>query len=105
MLIILNLKEAKEWCNRNLYDADCYLFPLEKAVHSGRLMEIDKEHFAIVETDHFGFKWVLDEIRRLSDDEMERSNLYCRYRYREHLVDIPAGYCGATEHHAGFNIA
>lgn len=105
MLVVLNLKEAKEWCNRNLYDADSYLFPLDKAVKSGRLMEIDKEHFAIVETICFGYRWVLDKIWRLTDEEMEQNNLYCRYRYIEHLVDIPAGYTGATEHNAGFNVA
>ncbi|MDD3361539.1 MAG: hypothetical protein PHW34_07700 [Hespellia sp.] len=51
MLKILNLEEAKKWSNENLYEADSYLFPLEEAVKCGLLMEIDKEHFAITETE------------------------------------------------------
>ena len=47
---ILNLKEAKEWCEKNLYEADGFMFPLEVAVRRGLLKEIDKEHFEIVES-------------------------------------------------------
>ena len=104
MLQILNLPEAKEWSERNLYEADSFLFPLNVAVKRGLLMEIDKEHFAVVETECNNCTWVLDEIRKLSDEEMEENDLSCRYRYKEHLVNAPKGYIGATEHDAGFNL-
>lgn len=104
MLQILNLEEAKTWSEKNLYDADCYLFPLEKAVKNGLLMEIDKEHFAVVETTNFGCTWVLDEIRKLSDKEMKENDLYCRYRFKAHVTEYPEGYNGAMEMDAGFNI-
>ena len=68
MLQILNLAEAKTWSEKNLYEADSFLYPLKVAVNRGLLMEIDEEHFAVVETKHFGCTWVLDEIKRLSDD-------------------------------------
>lgn len=104
MLQILNLEEAKEWSNQNLYEADSFLFPLNVAVKRGLLMEIDKEHFAVIETECNGCTWVLDEIRKLSDKEMEENDLYCRYRYKEHITKAPEGYNGATEHNAGFNL-
>ena len=47
---ILNLKEAKEWCEKNLYEADSFMFPLDVAVRRWLLKEIDKEHFEIVES-------------------------------------------------------
>ena len=49
MTKILNLEEAKAWSEKNLYDADCYMFPLSVAVKRGLLIEIDKEHFAVTE--------------------------------------------------------
>ena len=104
MLQILNLQEAKEWSERNLYEADSYLFPLEVAVKRGLLMEIDKEHFAVVETEYCGCTWVLDEIRKLTDEEMTENNLYCRYRYKEHVTESPKDYYGAMMHNAGFNL-
>ena len=104
MLQILNLEEAKEWSEKNLYESHSYLFPLNVAVKKGLLMEIDKEHFAVVETESNGFTWMLDGIRKLSDEEMKENDLYCRYRYKEHLVNVPDGYIGATEHDAGFNL-
>ena len=104
MLHILNLEEAKEWSEKNLYNADCFLFPLSVAVKRGLLKEIDKEHFAVVETENYGVTWVLDEIRRLSDEEMKENNLYCRYRYKEHVAKCPDGYIGAREMDAGFNL-
>lgn len=104
MLQILNLEEAKAWSEENLYEADCYLFPLNVAVKRGLLMEIDKEHFAIVETTNFGCTWVLDEIRKLSDQEMKENNLYCRYRYKAHVTECPKGYEGTRQLCAGFNL-
>lgn len=104
MLQILNLEEAKEWSEKNLYESDSYLFPLSVAVKRGLLMEIDKEHFAVVETEYNDCTWVLDEIRKLTDEEMEENNLYCRYRYKEHVTKVPEGYKGATAHDAGFNL-
>lgn len=104
MLQILNLEEAKEWSETNLYEADSYLFPLNVAVKRGLLMEIDKEHFAIVETECNDCTWVLDEIRKLSDEEMKEKDLYCRYRYKEHVIDAPQDYQGARYISAGFNL-
>ena len=76
MLQILNLAKAKAWSEKNLYEADSFLYPLKVAVNCGLLMEIDEEHFAVVETEHFGCTWVLDEIKRLSDEEMKELDLY-----------------------------
>ncbi|MBQ4521629.1 MAG: hypothetical protein IJA10_01585 [Lachnospiraceae bacterium] len=104
MLQILNLEEAKVWSEKNLYEADCYLFPLSVAVKKGLLMEIDKEHFAVVETTSFGCTWVLDEIIKLTDEEMKENDLYCRYRYKAHVTEHPKGYNGAMEMNAGFNL-
>ena len=104
MLQILNLAEAKTWSEKNLYEADSFLYPLKVAVNRGLLMEIDEEHFAVVETKHFGCTWVLDEIKRLSDEEMKELDLYCRYRYKEHVTTYPKGYQGAMEINAGFNL-
>lgn len=104
MLQILNLEEAKEWSEINLYEADSFLFPLNVAVKRGLLMEIDKEHFAIVETEYNGCTWILDEIRKLSDEEMKKNNLHCKYRYKEHIIDAPKGYNGTMEISAGFNL-
>lgn len=104
MLQILNLEEAKEWSEKNLYESDSFLFPLNVAVKRGLLLEIDKEHFAIVETEANGCTWELDEIRKLSDKEMEENDLWCRYRYKEHITKYPEGYNGAMEHNAGFNL-
>lgn len=104
MLQILNLKEAKEWAEKNLYNSDCYLFPLLAAVENGLLMEIDKEHFAVVETKSSCCTWVLDKIWKLTDEEMKEQDLYCRYRYIEHVVKAPEGYQGAMEIKAGFNL-
>lgn len=104
MLEILNLEEARNWSEQNLYEADSYLSPLSVAVKKGLLMEIDKEHFAVVETTNFGCTWVLDEIRKLSDEEMKENDLYCRYRYKAHVTECPEGYKGAMEINAGFNL-
>ena len=41
MLQILNLEEAKEWSEKNLYESDLYLFPLNVAVKKGLLMGIE----------------------------------------------------------------
>lgn len=106
MLQILNLEEAKVWSEKNLYDADCYLFPLEKAVKNGLLMEIDKEHFAVVETENkeTGCVWRLESIRKLSDEEMEENNLFCRYRFKAYVLHAPKDYKGILDIDAGFNI-
>lgn len=104
MLQILNLEEAKEWSEKNLYNADCYLFPLEKAVKNGLLMEIDKEHFAIVETEYNGCTCKIERIWKLTDEEMKANDLWCRYRYKEKVIKHPEGYSGWMEHEAGFNL-
>lgn len=103
MLQILNLKEAKEWAEKNC-ETDSYLFPLTIAVANGLLMEIDKEHFAVVETKSSCCTWVLDKIWKLTDEEMKEQDLYCRYRYIEHVVKAPEDYQGAREINAGFNL-
>ena len=104
MLQILNYQEAKEWTEKNLYNADCFLYPVKVAVKNGLLIEIDTEHFAVVETTSFGCTWVLDEIRKLTDKEMEENDLYCRYRYKAHVTEHPEDYNGAMEINAGFNL-
>lgn len=104
MLQILNYQEAKDWTEKNLYDADCFLYPVQVAVKNGLLIEIDTEHFAVVETTNFGCTWVLDEIRKLSDEEMKENDLYCRYRYKAHVTEHPDCYMGAMEVNAGFNL-
>lgn len=104
MLQILNLEEAKAWSEKNLYEADSFMFPLDVAVKRGLLMEIDKEHFAVVETEQNGCTFVIEEIWKLTDEEMKENNLYCRYRYKEKIVKHPEGYKGWMEHESGFNI-
>ena len=104
MLQILNLEQAKQWSNENLYEADSFLFPLKVAVKNGLLIEIDKEHFAVAETESFGCIWKLDEIRKLSDEEMRTNDLSCRYRYKAHVIEHPQDYNGAMDINAGFNL-
>ena len=104
MLQILNLKEAKEWSEKNLYEADSYMFPLSVAVKNGLLMEIDREHFAVVETEYNNCTYVIERIWKLTDEEMRENNLYCRYRYKEKVIKHPANYKGWMEHEAGFNL-
>ena len=104
MLQILNLEEAKQWSNENLYEADSFLFPLNIAVKRGILKEIDKEHFAVAEIERFDCTWKLDEIRKLSDEEMKANDLYCRYRYKAHVIEHPQDYNGAMDINAGFNL-
>ena len=67
-------------------------------------MEIDKEHFAVVETEQNRCTFVIEEIWKLTDEEMKENNLYCRYRYKEKIVKHPEGYKGWMEHESGFNI-
>ena len=104
MLQILNLKEAKAWCEKNLYEADSFLYPLTVAVKRGLLLRIDEAHYAVVETEQNGCTWVLDEIRKLSDEEMKENDLYCRYRFKAHVTEHPEGYNGAMDINAGFNL-
>ena len=104
MLQILNLEEAKEWSEKNLYESDSFLFPLNVAVKRGLLLEIDKEHFAIVETEYNGCKYRLEKIWKLTDEEMQEHNLWCRYRYKETVIEHPTDYIGYMEHEAGFNL-
>lgn len=104
MLEILNIEQARKWVDENLYEADLYLFPLSVCVKNGLLIDIDGEHFAVTETECFGCTWVIDEIKRLSDAEMEHYGLSCRYRYKAHTIAKPNNYSGITEIEAGFNI-
>lgn len=106
MLQILTLEEAKKWSEQNLYEADSFLYPLAVAVKKGLLMEIDKEHFAVVETENkeTGCIWKLEEIRRLSDEEMEENNLFCRYRFKAYVLQAPQDYKGIMNINAGFNL-
>ncbi len=104
MLQILNMEEAKTWSNENLFEADAYMFLLDVAVRNGLLLQIDSEHFAVVETECFGCTWVLDEIRRLTDEEMKANDLYCRYRFKAHVTECPKDYVGVIDMEAGFNL-
>lgn len=104
MLEILNLKEAEKWTEENLYEADLYLFPLEVAVKNGLLVEIDKGYYAVRETECNGCTWVIDSVRKLTDEEMKANNLCLRYRYSEHVTEKPDGYQGVTEMNAGFDL-
>lgn len=104
MLQILNLEEAKAWSEKNLYEADSYMFPLSVAVKRGLLLSIDKEHFAVVETEQNGCTCVIEKIWKLTDKEMKDNDLSCRYRYKEKVVECPEGYDGWMEREAGFNL-
>lgn len=104
MLEILNLEEARNWSEQNLYEADSYLSPLSVAVKKGLLMEIDKEHFAIAETEQNGCTCVIEKIWKLTDEEMKEHDLWCRYRYKEVITKHPTDYIGWMEHEAGFNL-
>lgn len=104
MLHILNLEEAIQWCKTNLHEAHCYLSPLSVSINHGLLMEVDSTHFAIVETESFDCTWKLDKIWKLTDEEMKANDLYCQYRYKEHVVKCPKGYDGLMKIEAGFNL-
>jgi len=104
MLIVLNTQEAKEWSEKNIYEADLFKSPLNVAVKRNLLMPVDESHYVIVNTEAHGVTWVIDKVWRLSDEEMEENDLYCRYRYKEHVVTYPDGYPGAKAREAGFNI-
>ena len=104
MLQILNLSEAKQWSEKNLYEADSFMFPLAVAVKHGLLLAIDNEHFAVVETEQNGCTCIIERIWKLTDEEMKENDLYCRYRYKEKVVKCPANYKGWMEHEAGFNL-
>lgn len=104
MIQLLNLKEAKDWAEKNLMDADNYMFPVNIAVKRGLLKAINENTFAVVDYEQNGCVWHLDEVRRLSNKEMEEQDLYCRYRYRAHVTKAPEGYKGATTICAGFMV-
>jgi len=104
MLQILNLQEARDWSEHNLYEADSFMFPLEVAVRRGLLIKIDNEHFAVTETEYNGCTCVIEKIWRLTDEEMKANDLYCRYRYKEKIIQCPKDYKGWMEHEAGFNL-
>lgn len=104
MLQILNLQDAKEWSERNLYESDSFMFPLDVAVKRGLLLAIDEEHFAVAETEQNGCTCVIERIWKLTYEEMKENDLYCRYRYKEKIVKCPEDYQGWMEHEAGFNL-
>lgn len=104
MLQILGREEAEKWCEKNLYEADCFINPMKIAVRNGLLIAVDDNQFAVAETECFGCTWVIDEIRRLTDEEMKEQDLHCRYCYKEHVISVPEKYSGAREIIAGFNL-
>ena len=104
MLEVLNLPEARQWSEKNLYEANSYMYPLDVAVKRGLLLAIDEKHFAVVETEYNDCTCVIERIWKLTDEEMKENNLYCRYRYKEKIVKCPEGYRGWMEHEAGFNL-
>ena len=97
MINILDLNEAKEWAEKNLFEADSFLFPLNVAVKNGLLLNIDDEHFAVKEVETKFCTWVVDSITRLSDEEMKKAELYHRYRYKAHAENCVPGYEGIRE--------
>lgn len=104
MIKLLNLQEAKEWAEQNLYEADSFMFPLNVAVKRGLLRAVTKNCFIPVEYETNGCTWHLDEIQRLSDKEMKENDLYCRYRYKAHVINTPDNYSGVTSVSAGLHI-
>lgn len=104
MLIVLNTQEAKEWSEKNIYEADSLMDPLAVAVKRNLLMPVNDSYFVVVNTEYNGVTWVMDRVWRLTDKEMKEQDLYCRYRYEEHATDYPVGYRGSKVTKAGFNI-
>lgn len=103
---ILNHKEATKWSNDNGYKIDCKnTTPIDLAVKSGALIEIDKEYFAttIAKNEKTDTTWILDEIWKLTDEEMKENDLYFRYRYKAHVVECPDEYDGVKAINAGFS--
>ena len=91
---ILTLTEAKEWADKNLFEADSFLFPLDVAVKNGLLVPIDGQRFAVREVVTDVCTWVVDSITRLTDEEMAEHDLWCRYRYHAHAENYDASYQG-----------
>lgn len=100
-MIILTVEEAKKWAQENLYEADSYLSPLKVVVKKGLLIPIDGEHFAVREVVTEHCTWIVDSIRRLTDEEMTEQELYHRYRYIAHAENFRDDYHGVKEVNCG----
>lgn len=61
-------------------DAEQLFGSAEQAVKDNKIMEIDENHFLLIDYEKNGVTWHVDSVRRLSDKEMHEKNLFCRYR-------------------------
>lgn len=104
ILVILNTQEAKEWVEKNLYEADLYLLPLERAVNTGLLIPIDNGYYVVKETVTNQCTWEIEEVRKLTAEEMAENNLYLPYRFTARVTECPDNYEGAREISAGFDL-
>ena len=73
MLQILNLAEAKAWSEKNLYEADSFLYPLKVAVNRGLLMKIDEEHFVRLKKE-------IDNLVNKISQKVRKENSYLKVR-------------------------
>lgn len=101
---IFNYEKATEWIKTVCRDKG--EISVDFAVKKGILIKIDEKHFVPTKAEHETSKctWVLDRIWKLTDKEMQESDLYCRYRYKAHVEECPPGYTGVKEMCAGFNL-
>lgn len=104
IFVILNTQEAKEWVEKNLYEADLYLLPLERAVHTGLLIPIDNGYYVVKETVTNQCTWVIEEVRKLTAEEMAENNLCLPYRLTARIKECPDDYEGAREISAGIDL-
>ncbi len=104
LFVILNTQEAKKWVEKNMYEADLCLLPLERAVNTGLLIPIDKGYYVVKETVTNQCTWVIEEVRKLTAEEMAENNLYLPYRFTARIKECPDDYEGAREISAGFDL-
>lgn len=106
MITVLSKYDAQKWAEKNLYEADSYLFPLNVAIKHGLLIKINEDNYAVSESEFDnGCTWKIDKVWRLSDEEMQAHDLYYRYRYKAHVTNCPSQYNGCRAICAGIKLA
>lgn len=82
-------------------DAEQLFGSAEQAMKDNKILQIDENHYLLIDYEENGVTWHVDSVRRLSDKEMKDHKFICRYRFKAHVTKAPEGYCGNTSVHAG----